>query len=269
MVSWLPLDFSEIYTETYAQRLYRHLASKLRRRERSKDPSVLLNANLVLLYFDKGDSTELKLFTFFGIESLIVPLQIRDIDSLPLATGNQRQRVINLFYKEGQRAIGRARQLLVVIAEEVTNRDNKTCLLLPQKNFGRQMSSVLDCVRGAAKRGKESNEFRTDIGRVSQGISICREGKTSYFRGRGGMVFKSPGKAYGRHGLAPGWGAPEHELSCVIRGRMRFGASYDPKFHYDCAITKGVGRRFSSCHGEVSTPRGRTHVNIAPNDNVR
>ena len=47
--------------------------------------------------------------------------------------------------------IGQARSLLAVIAEEVTNRDNKTCLLLPRKNFGREIDRVFDCVRDQVK----------------------------------------------------------------------------------------------------------------------
>lgn len=269
IVSWLPLDLSRTYTEPYAERLYERFASKLRQRQQCKKPNVLSDANLVLLYLDKGDATELALFGYFGVEALVLPLALPDIDKLPLLTGNQRRRVANLFDKEGQRAIHRARQLLTVVAEEVTNRDNKSCLLLPCRNFGSQISNVLDCVRSAARLGKESDRFKADIGRVSHRISTSREGTNWYFKGRGGIVFKSPGKAYGRHGLAPRWDASGHELSCVIRGRVRFGVSYDPKFHYDCAITKEAGRRFPSCHREETIPRGRAHVNIAPNDNIR
>ena len=266
---WLPLVFSETYTEVYAGRLYERLACKLNQRGRRDDPNILSNANLVLLYVDKEDGTESVLFDCFGIEALIVPLKLPDIVRLPLVTGNQRRRAVNLLNQEGLHAIRHARKLLSVIVEEITNRDNRTCLLLPQKNFGHHINKVLDCVRNAEIVGPNDDRFKADIGYVSRNIPSSSEVKGSYFIGRGGMIFRSPGKAYGRHALAPGWGTTGHHSSCVIRGRMRFGASYNPKFHYDCAITKEAGRRFPSCHGEETVRRGRTHANIAPNDNIR
>ena len=270
---WLPLSLSEAYTEEYAERLYRHFTSKLRQRERQRElrneVNILLGANLVLFYLDKNDGSETFLFGRFGLEALVVPLSATEMSHVPLKMDNQRRRAVNILNQEGQRAIRRARELLSIIAEEITNRDNRTCLLLPYRNFGRNMKKVLKCVHGAASEGLKSNKFKNNIDHVSRQLPSSTDGGISYFRGQNRMIFKSPGKARGRHGLAPTWTASEHELSCIIRGRMRFGASYDPKFHYDCAITKGAGRQFPNCHGEATVPDNRSHVNIAPNDNVR
>ena len=164
--------------------------------------------------------------------------------------------------------IGHAQGLLTVIAEEVTNRDNKTCLLLPHKNFGSRIGEVLDCVHDAVVSVKNKDEFKKNLDRVSRSLQTTVDGR-KYFMGQGKLVFKSPGKAGARHGLAPVWGDQGHESSCVIRGRMRFGVSYDPQFHYDCDIPGGRDRSFPSCHGIECVRRGRTHVNIAPNDNIR
>ena len=268
ITSLLPLKRSEGYTDSYSKKLYERLACKLKEREQPHRTCLLSDTNLVLLYLHKNDGSESVLFDRFGAEALVVPMKYPNITDMPLATRNQRGQVINGLIREGRRAIGRAQNLLSVIAEEVTNRDNKTCLLLPRKNFGHKSNKIFDCVRDAVLSEKSKDKFQRDIERVSQSLPMtCVDGR-NYFVGQRKLVFKSPGKAGARHGLAPVWGELDHESSCVIRGRMRFGASYDPKFHYDCDIKDG-NRNFSSCHGPKTVPRGRTHVNIAPNDNIR
>ena len=158
----------------------------------------------------------------------------------------------------------------VTPSEEVTNRENKTCLLLPHRNFGNEFRAVLDCVREASQARAASEEFRRRLRHVAQSLRTERKGSHEYFIGRRGLVFRSPGRARARHGLAPGWDSPGgHDSSCVIRGRLRFGVSYDPRFHYDCDIPKDGELNFPSCHGTKCIPRKRTHVNIAPNDNIR
>ena len=108
--------------------------------------------------------------------------------------------------------IGQARSLLAMIAEEVTNRDNKTCLLLPRKNFGREIDEVFDCVRDVALSGGDKEEFKKNMDRVSRSLRTVRADSRTYFVGQGGLVFKSPGKAGARHGLAPVWEDPDHEI---------------------------------------------------------
>lgn len=269
ITSLLPLKRSEGYTDSYSEKLYERLARKLKNREQPNRSFLLSDTNLVLLYLHKNDGSESVLFDRFGAEALVVPLKRPSIEDMPLFTRNQRGRAVNGLIREGRRLIGQARSLLAMIAEEVTNRDNKTCLLLPRKNFGREIDEVFDCVRDVALSGGDKEEFKKNMDRVSRSLRTVRADSRTYFVGQGGLVFKSPGKAGARHGLAPVWEDPDHESSCVIRGRMRFGVSYDPKFHYDCDVTKVRDRCFPSCHGTQILPRGRTHVNIAPNDNIR
>ena len=188
------------------------------------------DTNLILLYLHKKDGSESVLFDRFGTEALVVPLESPNIADMPFSTRNQRGQAVNGLIREGGRAIGQARSLLAMIAEEVTNRDNKTCLLLPRKNFGCEINVVFDCVRDAVLSGEDKNEFRKNLDRVSRSLRTVRAGRRTYFVGQGGLVFKSPGKAGARHGLAPVWEDADHESSCVIRGRMRFGVSFDPKF---------------------------------------
>ena len=58
------------------------------------------------------------------------------MQSVSLATGNQRNQVAAILVERAKRTIENSHKLLSVIAEEVTNRENRTCLLLPPKNFG-------------------------------------------------------------------------------------------------------------------------------------
>ena len=265
----LPLERSKGYTDSYSAELYECLAARLKECEQSTRSHLLANTNLALLYLHKNDGSESALFQRFGAEALVVPLKWPKFAEMPLTTGNQRRQAVNGLIRKGRRVIGHTQSLLAVIAEEVTNRDNKTCLLLPRKNFGHKINKVFACVRDSALSEEEGKDkFKQKLDRVSQSLPTDHVDRRKYFTGQGRLVFKSPGKAGARHGLAPTWEDPGHDSSCVIRGRMRFGVSYDPKFHYDCDIKDG-NRSFPSCHGTKSVPRGRTHVNIAPNDNIR
>ena len=260
------LDPRTPYTSPYASKLYGRLADKLQKLEPSSRRDLLAHVNLILLYLAKDDGSESTLFDRFGIETLLVPLsRPGDVDT-PRATGNQQGCAVNALVRKGVRSVRNTEGLLAVIGEEVTNRDNRTCLLLPPKNFGNR--EILRCVHSAVLARKDANEFKNDLKSVSDSLATGRENKQTYFIGERGLEFKSPGKRV-RHGCAPAWGEGEHDSCCVLRGRLRFGAPYDPTFHYDCPLADGGFRSFPNCHGRKELPRGRRHVNIAPNDNIR
>ena len=262
------LDLSEQYTNVYARRLYEQLAAKLKIHKPSDRKNILAHVNLILLYLTKNDGSESTLVERFGTEALIVPLRRPDTVEIP-ATSNRRGQAVNDLVKEAVRAVRNAQPLLGMIAEEVTNRDNKTCLLLPPKNLGQNSDTVARCVYNAVLERREVDDFKDDLKRIANSLDTDRDGKYTYFVGKQGLVFKSPGKSGARHGYAPAWGELDHDSRCVLRGRLRFGAPYDPRFHYDCEITKSMPRDFASCHGTKKLPRKCNHANIAPNDNVR
>ena len=64
-------------------------------------------------------------------------------------------------------------------------------------------------------------------------------------------------------------GDGKHESSCVIRGRLRFGVSFDPHFHYDCAVYGSAIKSLPGCHVPQIVRKRWKHVNVAPNDNDR
>jgi len=270
IIASLALDWTQRYTKTYSNRLYGKLAAKLKQLETEGPVNTLDRSNLLLFYMDKNDDSEAPLFECFGIESLMIPLSPPStFTSGLLATKNQREQAANHLIRQGRRAIRRVESVLAVIAEEVTSRDSKTCLLLPPKNFGRDIGKVLDCVHSTCLDRQEGEEFKRRLARAFRSLKKVREGGHTYVVGKGGLVFRSPGKAAARHALSPAWATNDHDPSCVIRGRMRFGAPYDRKFHYDCDLGPRVDRNFPSCHGFKLVPRDRNHVNISPNDNVR
>lgn len=271
VVSWIPLPISDIYTKEYSSRLHERLAAKLKRIEPSDRHSLLRDARLVLLYVERGDGSESHLFSQFGSEALVVPFGVPEMWEESMDTPSRKNRAISLLDQDGRAALQHAKILLSIIAREVGDRDNKTCLLLPPKNFGPETTRIRDCIRKASARrvpGIE-DEFRRKLRAISCSLESTREGKRRYFVGKGGIVYRSPPKARLRHGIAPVWDDADHDSTCVLRGRIRFGASFGPQFHCDCAIGKRANRTFASCHGTKTFAKGTTHLNISPNDNVR
>ena len=147
---------------------------------------------------------------------------------VPLVTKNQRRRASNDLVREGRKAISHAQKLLSVVAEEVSNRDNRTCLLLPPRNFGGGVDPVFECVRMASLMREEAEKFRGRLRRVSQSLPTQREGHHKFFVGRRGLVFRSPGKAGARHAHGSGLANSReprslvrHQRTPAVRGILR------------------------------------------------
>ncbi len=268
--AWLPLKATETYTDTYAMTLYKRVCAKLRRSEASQRDSLLAETRLIVLYVDKGDDSEATLFERFGVEALVMPFGRGAAGGRSMVTGNQRGQVANRLVRDARRAISHASDLLDEIAWELTRREVRTCLLLPRKTFGRQLDGVFEYLKDAASTRLSKEPFSAGLRRLSESMPKRREGNRSHYVNRNKMVFKSLKKAGPRHGFAPVWEDAQHELSCVMRGRLRCGVSFDPELHYDCSIPRGHSRTLPDCHGGGHRmPKGETHVNVAPNDNVR
>ena len=249
------------YSTKYVECLYGKLVAALKKRMTNDSP---INFELILIYLDKGDGGEGDLVKKFELETLILPLSV---EPFIFDTKNQRNRAVNSLVKRAHKSISLASQLLSVIAEEITTRDNRTCLLLPQKNFGKSARYIPCEIRSGILKGDTYCQFKRRIDRVESQLDKMRRNSKWFFVGRNGITFRSPGTA--RHGMAPLPNSPDHPPACGVRGRFRFGAPYDPRFHYDCDIPRGGRVKSYHCHGNQRKPFGRSHVNIAPNDNVR
>ena len=252
------------YTEEYVWRLYERVALELKQRESFARESLLRNANLTLLYVDRPEGGDDALLEKFGVEALVVPLGALDIERT--RTSNQMGHAVNRLIKTISQALARVRALRWAIGEEVTNRDNRTCLLLPPKAFGRGFQTVRKHVYAAARNGEGPDEIGRRLKQLRNTLPVKDR---KYFVGDKGLVFICPAKAADRHALAPLWGDDSHNASCVIRGRLRFGVSFDPRFHYDCDFGSRRTVTPPGCHKPRTVSRKRPHVNVAPNDHVR
>ena len=250
------------YTEDYANEVYEKLVYKLRGRGRTERESLFANMNLIVLFLQKQDGSGAVLFDKFGVEAFVTPILVPHIAGLAMDTRGQQGNVVGELIQGARRAIRHARLLLPTIHEDLNSRENKTCLLLPPKTFGRGFLQVRHRVRDAATSREDPRKFANSL----KTLNVDKSGK--HYVGQGGLVYRSPSKAGPRHGLAPVW-EDGHQPSCVIRGRLRFGVPFDPRFHYDCQIPRDWHRRFPGCHQPLQLPQSRQHANCAPNDNIR
>lgn len=249
------------YTEEYAQSVYEKLVSKLKTRGGTRE-FLLANTKLVFLFLHKLEGSHTVLIDRFGVEALVSPLVVPCLRQMPLETDGQRGHLVQQMIRAARRAIRHARKMLYAIDEELNGRENKTCLLLPPKTFGKDFQRVMNRVYEAAANSEDTRSFVESL----KSLRLHRDGR--HYEGSGRLVFMSPSKSGPRHGLAPVWG-DSHEPSCVVRGRLRFGASYSPRFHYDCPLRPGSSRRFPGCHRPRTLPPHRRHANVAPNDGIR
>lgn len=262
----LPLSLAAPYSAAYLDELYCQVAEGLRTASEAK-PIGRWELSFVLFFLNKpGDGADLVLEQF-GLEALLIPLEANSVAQL--LASQRLTRCLDALLADARRRLVTARGVLGVVEREVTNRENRTCVLLPLANFGSAFDEVRRYIQAAVHRGANVDMFERGLKEIHRRLLKNGEG---YFIGQNGLVYKTPPKARARHGVAPSWGLGDHTNRCVIRGHLRFGAAFNPNFHYDCHLWRkggNVGTRFPTCHGTETIKQGRSHVNIAPNDNIR
>lgn len=266
----LPLD-STSYTAQYAERLYGLMASGLR-----KIPNAGCGTwegiSLVVLYSLKPDGSEHHVVERFDMEALLAPLVMEPKEG-KAPKKIIESNIVNNLLPQSKLMLNQVRKILAILANEMTGRDSRTCVLLPRVNFGNGFDEVKDCVHRAVANHDLEGEFETQLKRIADDLPKKRgarkHSRKRFYFTSGGLVFEAPSKAGPRHGMAPSWDTGEHNDRCVIQGHFRFGVPYDPKFHYDCKLPRRNNKDFTSCHGIARLKIGRNHVNIAPNDNIR
>lgn len=254
---------SESYTSRYARDLYNKVVAGFPEVVHA-DVGSPWDSRFVVFYIRKSDGSERHLKERFGMEALLIPLIMGAPGKAPKK--HQSSKIANDLLKQTKRMLSNAQSVLSSVALQLNNRDVRTCLLLPRANFDAEFEQVKDFVQEAVAIFESMETFDNGLKAVADRLPKDSEQR---FR-NGDLVFRGTPRARGRHGSTPTLLAKgDHEDRCVIRGHVRFGAPYDPKFHYDCDLPRNHTRRFRSCHGEQTLKRGRSHVNIAPNDNVR
>ncbi len=164
-----------------------------------------------------------------------------------------------------------AKTALRLIGDEVVARSNQTPLLLPLANFASQvLHNEVKTIHEEIGSAHEPRRHITDtINRIRHSHPFNRPPgwDTRAYIDNQNVIFKSPGQL--RHGFARPNG--HHPASCLLAGKRRLGAPYDPAFHYDCTRLHQPTLRgnFVNCHAINGGYRGDPHLNIAPNDFVR
>lgn len=272
-IIWSPLPNGQLYSKEYIEKLYCKFLSSVKKTiiNESRTGVNPLNATAIVVYLDYVNSNSKIVKTRFLPETLVVPVEPPELIFQRLSP-NKKNTLINELLNKIEKTINKTEIILQAIKKEITSRDNKTPLLLPVSNFYRPyIYKLLEdvCAKfinvdsfSAVK--SVTQRFETQNPRISM-----RDDREEYFVNPGGIVFKSPGRA--RHGFARESKGQRHPGSCLVRSRLRLGASFDPKFHYDCVKQRGaLPSTWHSCHRQnFTTPKGRAHVNISPNDHVR
>lgn len=156
------------------------------------------------------------------------------------------------------------------IADELRNRDNRTPLLLPTRNFSskhlcRELVDMQRVLTGSTEKATAVQAFVKQLEKYHPRQRFNGKPRP-VFVDDSGIEFTPPGSM--RHGFARP--STEHPKSCLIAGMRRLGAPYDHAFHYDC--TKGplpLSAQLFGCHEGRHPCIGNPHLNIAPNDHVR
>ena len=192
----LPLG-SGVYTAEYAEELYRLVGSRLREVV-VVDRGGWWDLNFVVLYVRKQDGSDRHLMARFGMEALLVPLTT-ETTRRKAPKRHTTNAAINAFVSQSTRMLRNARAILRSLAQEVTNRDTRTCVLLPRANLGIEFEKVKDCVQGAVANRDPAETFDAQLRAVADRLP---KGSHGHFRS-GRLVFRAPSKAGARHGLAP------------------------------------------------------------------
>jgi hypothetical protein len=185
-----------------------------------------------------------------------------------LQSKSQAARVVGFIQSE----LSRVRRLLGALKKELQERDSKTPLLLPLRNFdSTSLNNFL--VRIQELRTDETDYtpvVRKMVDRlVEDSLDVRSEDKRTAFIGTRSIAFLAPAKAGPRHGSAQSV-KPPHNPICLIDGHFRLGVRYDARFHYDCSISnRRISGQFSNCHDAREVVSPRAYLNIAPNDFLR
>ena len=164
-------DLHKPYTDEYAQDLYGRLVLKLKELGNASRKSLLAQTKLLLLFLRKQDASHDLLVDRFGVETLVAPMR-PDVFGLPMETSGQRGRVARLMVRAARVAFRHGRKMLFAIDEELNGRENKTCLLLPPKTFGKDFRKVLGRVQEAAATGEDASGFIRGL----KTLSLRRQG---------------------------------------------------------------------------------------------
>lgn len=257
------------YTDAYITNAYEKFASTLIALSEKKSGRASLPdffEGTIVCYLPKnGDE---KIGHAFFPDTLVQGISIPTVPERN-SPQNTIERFANELVDTIKKTLKQFEKARSVLHKEITSKQNSTPLLLPPKNFGYDKmfeafsnfdelleKPDLDTLKGLKKAFLAKHPRK-----------LPPDNNYPVFQSKKGVFFCPPGRDL--HGLPD---LSTHRPKCWIRSNLRFGARFNPKFHYDCSKDKG---RLDStltpcCDKQVfSLPKGRGHVNISPNDHLR
>ncbi len=191
-----------------------------------------------------------------------------EFDQTTRALGRQSK---NRLLNQLQVATNRAKKAIPALKKELTERDSRTPLLLPVRNFHSKclVPELWQLQEDLISANDKSIAIENRVQEIQKKHPLSRDvdsSRSSFFEDDRRIRFNPPGRE--RHAFArPKDG---HLEQCLIAGRRRLGAPYDHAFHYDCTKDAVILRdHFFGCHEKSTEWVGKPHLNIAPNDFVR
>jgi hypothetical protein len=240
------------------------LLKTLASRVRTDHHNVLADTAFALI--GVGAASQTAAFTAAFPAVLAIPVEW-ELDAVtPTVSRRSRNELISRL----RNACATARGALKPLSKELREKDNRTPLLLPLRNFSSgTLVGELTALHETLSRGGPAeaaiNAATQAVNRRHPPQQIEGKARRCYVDRRR-VEFHAPGSA--RHAYARPTG--QHPDICILAGSRRFGAPFDRAFHYDCS--KGVRNlkgRFTCCHAPETTWTGDPHLNISPSDYIR
>lgn len=260
-------------TEEWLERVYEGIRSELiSLAGKSSEPPLNELLGIHLKVFHTNELEESTFKNLFGIEYFVSSEEFHPNWYYDFGPHRNIELGSALASQEYQQVL-KIEKLLGILRAEIVSARNKTPLLLPFKNFNfdemstlrQEVQSVLDSdgldIKSIiSKFNKRNPKKKPDTAGKKKSFEVYNNKQ---------LYFTPPGKnlhAAAVHELKED---SKHLLSCWVRGVLRFGIPFEPKFHYDC--TRKIKKlTLENCHGEIcSLSKARTHINIAPNDFLR
>lgn len=250
----------------YAQRNVDFFVERFHKRVCTAQGNSLANTAFAIVYIERDEASTRFFTESFFPHMLLVPIQWH----LETARGPNGMRASkNQLIPLLAQATARARGALRVLHDEVVSRASSTPILLPVKNFdSKQLKDTLRSLHVdlVTKGASPEVAIKSRVDEFKRTYPLRRIGEKPCFVDDAEIEFHPPGSH--RHGYARAGG--KHPPHCLLSGRRRLGAPYDPLFHYDCVKGErgNLKAQLYSCHEPKAMWEGGPNINVAPNDNV-
>ena len=250
------------YTESHANFFLKYFAGKIR----NDHQNVLKDTGFILIYVKHEVNNTAAFVQRFFPSTLCVGIPWNFDQSTNTTIRQSKNRLIELL----KVASDRAKLAIPPLKKEITERDSRTPLLLPVKNFeSKQLVDEIESLQELlmdASNKQEAVSIAVELLEHHHPLHTPQTGFGRFFVDDRNVEFRPPGS--NRHGYARG--GEDHPDQCLLSGRRRLGAPFDRAFHYDCLRGAGnIRDLFYGCHEDREMREGKPHLNIAPNDNVR